>query len=172
MLSSKSVFFSIIGVSMAVAAALQFVVVFEINDNCDSAEINLTTAPLVAGGTIAGSFLANGAWLYTIKKGSRGKQKAALFVWTVAVVIGLVAGGAALGQTLVYPTLCDKLSDGPNYTTLEYVSLGLLLFSVATPHALAKSVTDQSNEEDESSEGAPLIKPSQLKKDASPLQFL
>jgi hypothetical protein len=138
---ARNVFFGFVGLSMATAAAFQYLIVYEIHDHCASAPVDLKIPPTIAGSTLAGSFFANGAWLM-----ARGKDhfqnpcaKVALLVWATLVVIGVTAAGATLGQASLYSSVCPDLNSDINFTTLQYVSIALLVFSTVAPHGMRKS---------------------------------
>jgi peptidoglycan biosynthesis protein MviN/MurJ (putative lipid II flippase) len=137
MSTSKSAFFGLVALAMAVAAALQFFIVFEVDDKCPGSDIH--TAPTVAGAALTTSFFANAVWLMARRKNAETTQRAAILVWTLVVVIGIAAAGATLGQIQHYTTLCGgDIKSDTNFNTLQYVSIALLALSVAAPHALKK----------------------------------
>jgi hypothetical protein len=137
MSTSKSAFFGLVALAMAVAAALQFFIVFEVDDKCPGSDIH--TAPTVAGAALTTSFFANAVWLMARRKNAETTQRAAILVWTLVVVIGIAAAGATLGQIQHYATLCgEDIKSDIHFNTLQYVSIALLALSVAAPHALKK----------------------------------
>ena len=137
MSTAKSAFFGLVALAMAVAAALQFFIVFEVDDKCPGSDIH--TAPTVAGAALTTSFFANAVWLMARRKNAETTQRAAILVWTLVVVIGIAAAGATLGQIQHYTTLCGgDIESDTNFNTLQYVSIALLALSVAAPHALKK----------------------------------
>ena len=136
MSTAKSAFFGLVALAMAVAAALQFFIVFEVDDKCSTADIH--TAPTVAGAALTTSFFANAVWLMARRKNAETTQRAAILVWTLVVVIGIAAAGATLGQIQKYSSLCPDLKSDIHFNTVQYVSIALLALSVAAPHALKK----------------------------------
>jgi len=136
MSTAKSAFFGLVALAMAVAAALQFFIVFEVDDKCPSSDIH--TAPTVAGAALTTSFFANAVWLMARRKNAETTQRAAILVWTLVVVIGIAAAGATLGQIQKYNILCPDLKSDIHFNTVQYVSIALLALSVAAPHALKK----------------------------------
>lgn len=136
MSTAKSAFFGLIALAMAVAAALQFFIVFEVDDKCPDSDIH--TAPTVAGAALTTSFFANAVWLMARRKNAETTQRAAILVWTLVVVIGIAAAGATLGQIQKYNSLCPSLESDIHFNTIQYVSIALLALSVAAPHALKK----------------------------------
>ena len=141
MSTAKSAFFGLVALAMAVAAALQFFIVFEVDDKCSTADIH--TAPTIAGAALTTSFFANAVWLMARRKNAETTQRAAILIWTLVVVIGIAAAGATLGQIQHYTELCHnpqsdiRLND-IHFNTIQYVSIALLALSVAAPHALKK----------------------------------
>jgi hypothetical protein len=137
MTQAKNIFFGFIALSMAVAAAFQFLIVFEINDKCDDADVDVTAPPTIAGACLSASFLANGAWLMARRrKGGETCARVALLVWSTLVLVGVVAAGATLGQIPLYPTACPSLIFKINFETIQYISIALLVFSTVAPHGI------------------------------------
>lgn len=136
MSTAKSAFFGLVALAMAVAAALQFFIVFEVDDKCPDSDIH--TAPTVAGAALTTSFFANAVWLMARRKNAETTQRAAILVWTLVVVIGIAAAGATLGQIQNYDKLCKMVESDIHFNTVQYVSIALLALSVAAPHALKK----------------------------------
>lgn len=137
MSTAKSAFFGLVALAMAVAAALQFFIVFEVDDKCSDADIH--TAPTIAGAALTTSFFANAVWLMARRKNAETTQRAAILVWTLVVVIGIAAAGATLGQIQHYTELCNgPVQSDIHFNTIQYVSIALLALSVAAPHALKK----------------------------------
>ena len=137
MSTAKSAFFGLVALAMAVAAALQFFIVFEVDDKCSGADIH--TAPTIAGAALTTSFFANAVWLMARRKNAETTQRAAILIWTLVVVIGIAAAGATLGQIQHYDKLCAPHIDSDiHFNTIQYVSIALLALSVAAPHALKK----------------------------------
>lgn len=155
---------------MVIAATLQFVLVYDFKNKCAGHDIS--TAPAVAGVCVLGSFVLNAIWLSARKKQAKTAIRAALFVWTSAVTIGVAAAGAALGQSFMYEAVCvdsgqSTLDTEINIQTLQYLSIALLVLSVAAPHALKRKGTTMGG----SGAGQPLTGDSQLK-EVKPLVFL
>ena len=61
-------------------------------------------------------------------------ERLALFCWTIVLSVGLVSVGAAVGQAQVYDTACPALVSDTDFSALGFVSVILLVLSVATPH--------------------------------------
>lgn len=144
MFQAKNIFFGFVGLCMITAAAFQFLIVFEINDKCDSAPVSLSLPPTIAGACLTFSFFANAAWLLARRSGANNSSsRVALLVWSTAVSIGMVAAGATLGQIPLYPTICTTIIETSiNFETLQYISIALLVFSVVAPHGVKKSKND------------------------------
>ena len=136
MSTAKSAFFGLVALAMAVAAALQFFIVFEVDDKCSDADIH--TAPTIAGAALTTSFFANAVWLMARRKNAETTQRAAILVWTLVVVIGIAAAGATLGQIQNLDKLFKMVESDIHFNTIQYVSIALLALSVAAPHALKK----------------------------------
>jgi len=97
-------------------------------------------APSVAGGCLAGSFLSNMLWLLAKRRQWPVVEKLSLFVWVVIITGGLVAVGATLGQTQLYEEVCPAfvLANQIDVNLLQYVSVVLLILSIAAPHVYKK----------------------------------
>ena len=141
MTTAKKIFFGIIGLSVATAAALQFFIVYELDDKCPSPP-DITSAPTIAGATLAASFVTNFLWLYTRQKAMNTAKRASLLLWVLLVLFGTAAAGATLGQIQLYDLACPQLAatSDINFNTVQYVSIALLILSIAAPHSLTKSV--------------------------------
>ena len=127
-----SFFFAVIGITMAVAAALQFYIAQQIEDKC---ALQLRPAPLLAGATILGSFLFNGVWVYAKRHNKTTLARMSILLWTTCVVVGTAGAGAAAGQAELYHELeCDI----DMTSAVHYVSIVLLALSISLPHALQK----------------------------------
>jgi len=139
---ARNIFFGFVGLSMAVAAAFQYLIVFEIHDKCDAAPVDLNLAPTVAGSTLAASFFANGAWLMARGKDhfQNASAKVALLVWATLVITGVAAAGATLGQIPLYHTVCPDLASKINFELVQYISIALLVFSTVAPHGVRKPI--------------------------------
>lgn len=141
----KSAFFVAIAAMLAIAATLQFVLVYEFKAKCAGHDIS--TAPTVAGICLLGSFVLNGGWLMARKRQAKTAIRAALFLWTATVTVGVAAAGGALGQSFMYDTVCvddqgaSTLETDINIELLQYASIALLVLTVAAPHALKKKGT-------------------------------
>ena len=174
MANAKNLFFGFVALCMVAAAAFQFLIVFDINDKCDSAPVSLSLPPTIAGACLTFSFFANAAWLLARRsKGDSTGARVALLVWSAAVTIGIVAAGATLGQIPLYPVACPTLNvDKPrlNFQTLQYISIALLVFSTVAPHGVKKSKNDSMTD----GAGAPIAFSSSKNMDdeRSPLVFL
>jgi len=140
MSTTKKIFFGLIGLSMATAAGLQFYLVYELDDKCTSPLPDITSAPTIAGVTLAGSFVTNFLWLYTRQKGMDTAKRASLLLWVFLVLFGMAAAGATLGQIQLYNLACPLLASKSdvNFNSVQYVSIALLILSIAAPHALKK----------------------------------
>ena len=93
----KSIFFSIVGLCIASAAALQLWLYSRLDGvcECECEDQMLGFAPSVAGGCLAGgSFLSNMLWLLAKRRQWPVVEKLSLFVWVVIITGGLVAVGA------------------------------------------------------------------------------
>lgn len=151
---------------LAIATTLQFVLVYEFNDQCEGHDIS--TAPTVAGLCLLGSFLLNGIWLMARKRGDTNAVRAALFAWTACLTIGVAAAGAVLGQSFLYEAVCASLDTDINIELLQYISIALLVLSVAAPHAMRKKEPEKELVADSTK---PILKNSLAHSD-KPLVFL
>lgn len=138
---ARNFFFGFVSLAMAVAASLQFYLVYELDDKCPESPISLAFTPLLAGGCLAGSFVANAIWLYTKMKQWDTYKRAALIVWTLSVLVGITAAGATLGQVQLYPSICTNLhtTSSDDFNALQYISIALLILSVVAPHGMEKA---------------------------------
>jgi len=167
---AKSAFFAVIAVMLAIAAILQFVLVYEFKAKCTGH--NISMAPTVAGICLVGSFVMNGGWLMARKRQAKTAIRAALFLWTATVTIGVAAAGGALGQSFMYDTVCvddqgvSTLETDINIELLQYASIALLVLTVAAPHAFKKKGATVGG----SDAGKPLT--SDERTDQRPLVFL
>ena len=167
----KKYFFALISLMLAAAATLEFFLSYELKNQCSGH--NILSAPVIAGSCLLGSFILNSAWLMARKRQAASAIRAALFVWTATVTIGVCAAGAALGQALLYDVVCvdgqgaSTLETDVNVILLQYSAIALLVLSVAAPHALKKKSTDVSA----SAEGNPLLRETNNSEE-KPLTFL
>ena len=163
----NTIFFTVISIMMVIAAGLQAYAASELGDKCDP---KLETASIIAAVSIFVSFVFNGIWVWSLyerrnEKWIRSNNKASMtrrvsiLLWTTAVVVGTVAAGAALGQAELYEDLACEVEHS---TELHYVSIVLLILSIALPHAMQKR---KDNHKFEDAEGKPL-------KSLKPLQFI
>jgi len=134
-----NIFFGIITVLMVIAVVLQFFIVGELDESCPDS--NLTTAPTIAGLTLAVSFVTNGLWLFAKKKGLTLVRRTSLLAWVVLVLSGIAAAGATLGQIQLYDTVCPAMESETDFNTAQYISIVLLIISVAAPHYRKKEAT-------------------------------
>jgi len=162
------VYFLFIGLMMAVAAGLQIYAGSEVGRECDD---KLARAPTNAGITLLCSFIANGFWVYAKRNNMTMLARGSILVWTILVVVGTAAAGAALGQAELFGDVgCEvEVSE-----TLHYASIVLLVLSISLPHARQKRhahvvyLTTATDAADDASpeQGAPSTGTQQ------PLQFL
>lgn len=143
----KSLFFGIIGLFIAIATILQFWLYSRLDTLCTDNMLGLS--PSVAGGCLAVSFLTNISWVVAKRKQWLVLERISLFVWVVVISTGLIAVGATLGQSQLYKTVCPDFTEAMkevDVNLLQYVSIALLILSVATPHIYsnktAKVATD------------------------------
>lgn len=133
----NKIFFGVIGLMMAVATAAQFFLFVEFGDQCAAADI--TTAPGTAGACLAGSFVFNGAWVVAKRSGDKTLERGSILLWTMLVVVGVVAAGGVLGQAFLAEAACGgAIETAVPVLTVQYVSIALLLLSIAVPHAMKK----------------------------------
>ena len=169
MYSPKQLFFAIVAISLAVAAALQIYIVYELDDICSGNNYSLTTAPAVAGISLATSFIANAIWLWKRKEEKSGARSAAILFWTLSVLIGVTAAGATMGQIQLYSGACPKgVASSTNFNAIQYISIVLMIFSIVAPHSLKKEVTSQAALL--ASQGGPEV--GQLETTVKPLVFI
>lgn len=177
MCTKANVFFGGISTLLLTAAAFEILSVYHLKDQCP--QLNLDTAPLVAGGTLFGTFFLSALWRFAVKKKKKGEKKkgaeqVSIFLWTAAMVIGIAAAGATLGQIELYGTVCAALKDNEwPFRTIQYVSIAFLVASVAMPHAWSQ----EKNNEPLSTLGAPVTSIEDVTEDGrlkkrSPLVFL
>lgn len=169
--TSKSVFFGFISLCLVVVVVLQFAIVYELNTvECD----DLSVVPGIAGACLLGSFLTNFVWVRARRSGRSFVRRAAILFWTILVTTGVVATGANLGQNAYLEQICPAaLESSLNFSTIQYVSIILLLFTVSAPHALEKNKHDTVNTAEAPSlmdNGSPIDTTSP--KDKLPLVFL
>lgn len=152
-----NIFFGVIGFMMLVATALQFFAAYDLDDVCVD---KLVTAPMTAGITLLCSMVANGVWVYGKKHGKTLLTRVSILVWTILVVVGTAAAGAALGQEQLY----EDIGCAAEVTeALHYVSIVLLLLSISVPHALPKKHKKESRSA--TAAGRPLVGGSELVQD-------
>jgi len=134
----KSIFFSIVGLCIASAAALQLWLYSRLDGVCEDQMLGF--APSVAGGCLVGSFVTNMLWLLAKRRQWSVVEKLSLFVWVVIITGGLIAVGATLGQTQLYEEVCPAfvLDNQIDVKLLQYISAVLLILSVAAPHVYKK----------------------------------
>ena len=154
-----SLFFSVIGLMMGAAAALQLYYGSQLDD-CTNFTTDITMAPNLAGLSLIISFIFNGIWLWSKRDKLERLRRVAMVLWLGSVMIGTVAAGAALGQVELISESATSTCDVDSYVFLHYVSIILLILSVILPHAKRK---DKHEPEDDA--GAPLTK-------MEPLRFL
>lgn len=155
---------------MIASASLQAYSASELGENCDT---KLTTAPIIAAVSLFVSFIFNGIWVWSLYERHDGKwvsirdrkkktsaiRRVSILFWTAAVVVGTAAAGATLGQAELYKDMSCEVEIS---TGLHYVSIVLLIASIAWPHAMQKRHSEKNFE---GVEGAPL-------KAIEPLRFL
>lgn len=149
----NKLFFGIIGLMMALATVAQFFLFVEFGEQCTTADI--TTAPVVAGGCLAGSFVFNGAWVAAKRSGRKSMERVSILLWTLLVVVGVAATGGVLGQAFLAKAACGvAIETAIPVLTVQYVSIALLVLSIAVPHAMNKE--DMRND-GASGAGSPLL---------------
>lgn len=148
--------FILISIMMVAAAGLQAYFASELGENCDT---KLSTAPIIASVSLFGSFIFNGIWVVAHKKKMSKTKRGAIALWTATVIVGTAASGAALGQADLYADLACEVEYNK---WLHYLSIGLLIVSIAWPHAKPKK---QDSKKFSDAEGKPLTS-------LKPLQFL
>tara|TARA_B110000908_G_scaffold172747_1_gene242682 strand:+ start:3708 stop:4226 length:519 start_codon:yes stop_codon:yes gene_type:complete len=172
MKTSQKIFFAFVGVSIFIAAALQFSVVADINSNCDFLSDQMSTdirvSPWLAGFSLLGSFIGNGVWLYALKKNHPTLRRISLVFWCIILLVGVVAVGSTLGQIPLYSLACPNYESNLNLNAIQYISLTLLIFAISAPHGLNKDKKKETKNEG----GAPLVSKIPTTKETSPLVFL
>lgn len=146
----------------AAAAGLQLYYASELDDSCNNAfdDVDLTTAPNIAGLGLIISFLINGVWIWSKRDKLSLMNRIALLLWTVSVMIGTAAAGAALGQAELI--VADDKCDVDSYVFLHYVSIILLILSISLPHAMKKN-KHKDSAVDGTDDGKPLTKMERLR---------
>ena len=124
------IFFAFISVALSLAAACQFYVVHELDDE------RIQVAPILAGVCLAGSFVFNFAWLKFRSQKQSWPYRIAILLWTGALTAGVAAAGATLGQLAVATDL--QITVPKNMEALQWISLALLVVCVSLPHAYKK----------------------------------
>tara|TARA_B110001452_G_scaffold146711_1_gene121979 strand:- start:2738 stop:3250 length:513 start_codon:yes stop_codon:yes gene_type:complete len=143
------VFFGAIGFMMIVATSLEFYAAYDLDGVCDD---KFVTAPMTAGIALLCSMIANGSWVYGKNSGNALMRRGSILVWTMLVVIGTTAAGAALGQQQLYEDVGCTVEVTE---ALHYVSIVLLLLSISVPHVLPKKKYKKSCSGSDA--GAPLV---------------
>lgn len=145
MLSSKSIFFGLVGLCVVLASATQFWFYSRVESFCP--DINLHTAPMVAGACLISSFVVNGGWLVSRRKSLPLLGRLFLFVWVVIISVGLVAVGATFGQSSLYSKVCPALDPsvvfGVDIGVVQSISAVLLILSIAAPHVYKKKPVEK-----------------------------
>ena len=129
------IFFGLISLALVVTAGFQLFIGEELRKECGH---ELMLAPVASGVCLLLSFLFNFLWLRTRGSKRLWLKRAAIFSWTAVITLGVAAAGAALGQAQVYDRACPALTSTTNFDVLGAMSILLLVFSVAAPHAYAK----------------------------------
>jgi len=175
MKTSQKIFFAFIGLSIFIAAVLQFTIVADINSNCEWLSNRMSTdirvSPWLSGFSLIGSFIGNGIWLFALKNNHTLLRKISLLFWCIILLVGLVAVGSTLGQIPLYPLVCPNYESNLNLNAIQYASLTLLIFAISAPHVLNKEKKDDPLHEN--GDGAPLVqkKVGNGKNETSPLVF-
>lgn len=128
-------FFGIVTLAMVTVAVLQFVLGSNLQDQCSH---NLQTAPYIAGTCVVVSLGLVVLWLEARHRNLDMLVRFALFVWTGTVTAGTIAAGATLGQIHLYEDVCPSLHVDFDAQAMQYASVVLLLFSIATPHCVSR----------------------------------
>lgn len=123
-------FFAFVSLALTLAAACQFYVVGELDDD------RVQAAPLLAGICLVGSFVFNGVWLKLRSNNQTWSYRVVIVLWTSALTVGVAAAGATLGQLALADELEIVVPD--NMEALQWISLVLLVGSVSLPHAYKK----------------------------------
>tara|TARA_B100001559_G_scaffold319972_1_gene330742 strand:- start:2266 stop:2802 length:537 start_codon:yes stop_codon:yes gene_type:complete len=144
---AKNIFFGLVALFVIISTVFQFIIFGELTSVCGE---EVATAPLIAGITLASSFVFNGLWLYGTGRcvcnkvkmtGSDKIRRAALLLWTAVTTVGVTSAGATLGQMKLYATACPAFNSDIDVETLQYASVILLILSIAVPHAYPKKKT-------------------------------
>ncbi len=178
MKTSEKIFFAFVGLSIFIAAALQFSIVADINSNCewksDQMSSDIRVSPWLGGFSLLGSFIGNGVWLYALKNNHSTLRRISLLLWCIILLVGVVAVGSTLGQIPLYSLACPNYESNLNLNAIQYISLSLLIFAISAPHALNKNKKGKEEPKNGEGAGAPLVSkvPSDATKETSPLVFL
>ena len=124
------IFFAFISLALALAAACQFYIVGELDDD------RIQAAPLLAGLSLVGSFVFNFAWLKLRSRKQSWSYRVAIVLWTSAITVGVAAAGATLSQLALAGDLGITVPE--NMQALQWISLVLLVGCVSLPHAYKK----------------------------------
>lgn len=138
------IFFGFITLALVTTAGFQLFIGEELRRECGN---ELMLAPVTSGVCLLLSFLFNFLWLRTRGSKRLWLKRAAIFTWTAVITLGVAAAGASLGQAQVYDRACPALSSTADFDVLGIMSILLLVFSVAAPHAYAKKNEKESKKE-------------------------
>lgn len=127
--TNKIILFGSVSACTVAASIFQFVVAADLQ-TCTVGSFDFSTAPTVAGATLASSLLFNFAWLFTTNKPLL--HRLAIVMWSIVTICGIVAAGATWGQQQ-FVNLCDA-SIYPDSSVLQLGTILLLVSSVGLAH--------------------------------------
>ena len=126
---NKIILFGSISACVVTASILQFLVAADLG-SCTVGSFDFSTAPTVAGATLASSLVFNFSWLFTNNKPLL--HRLAIVMWSIVTICGIVAAGATWGQQQ-FVNLCHA-SKYPNSSALQVGTILLLVVSVGLAH--------------------------------------
>ena len=131
--TKKKIFFVSISTFLLTAATFELYSVYHLKDQCP--QLKLDTAPKIAGVTLLGTFMLSALWAWAVKNEKKALKQVSIILWTAAMVIGIAAAGATLGQIELYGTVCAALKDIDfPFRGLQYISIACLVAYVAMSH--------------------------------------
>lgn len=149
--SKQMFFFLFISVCIVTAAVFQFFIM----DGLKDCTADFTTAPMVAGASLLSSFVFNFIWLYF--KTHTIVRRVAITLWVVVTTTGVAAAGGTYGQSAFYGNCTTDITSVQN-SWIQFVSVVLLIISIALPHGMSKEkLSMESVDEEEITEETTMI---------------
>jgi len=127
-------------ISILIAATIQFYISNAIDNKCDPDVAEYVNPTLIGGGSLVGSVVFCVLWVASAHAKKDTFRRISMFLWTIAVGVGLAAIGASLGQI----TILSKLKAGEclntveiNLSALQYSSVALIIAGLTIPHTFS-----------------------------------